>query len=96
MFVVCADKVIKEVFNCFGRVVNELVMVRVLWGKRFGLPFRGIFVVGGESIIEYEGGCAFAREVEPELAEVILVVGEGFELVVVFIVVVVEPLVIHQ
>ncbi len=56
----------------------------------------GILIVGGEGIIEYEGRCAFASEVEPEFAEIILVVGESFELVVVFLVVVVEPLIIHQ
>ena len=91
VFVVGGSKMIEKIFEGFVGVEDRVGVVGGLGVEWLGLLFGGVLVVGGVGIVEDNGGGASPFAVEPELAEIVFIVGKGLSRVVVLVVIEVEP-----
>ena len=72
------SKMIEKILEGFVDILDRPGVVSGLGVEWFGLLFGGVLVVGGVRIVEDNGGGAFPFAVEPEFAEIVFIIREGF------------------
>ena len=81
---------VEVIFDCFGLAVDEVIVWCKFGFYTFDVVLWGIVVVGGEGIIEDDSCGTSTCDIEPQFAEIELIIIEIFEFIVILVVVIVE------